>query len=321
MRFWLYAGIVFGASFSQAQESPRFQLTATCPAPVEQVICLEPSGRLQFGLAQGYAPPWALGGLVALHTQQEGVEYRFRLGAWFEGTMQWSLLEAFASATWGEFELSYGKRTHLGGPWDETLMGRDGRWGVFARYRLAQEPLLRLELAYLPHAGLAGGEAFAGVRYGLLQAGSFVEVLQTPNGLGELEPALRLNPRLGLQGRDAEIFWQLDRGFWARAAFPLPLGQALGTVLPCPCEADTEGWLQALNQGRFELSLWWNPEWNYLGENSPFLPEERLQAWLQQPRKLLLGMAYSWNEQLRLAVDLSRAPVEAVRFYVRYQWR
>lgn len=193
--------------------------------------------------------------------------------------------------------------------------------GVFTRYSPSELPWLGLELAYLPHAGLAGGQGFVGGRVDILQVGALLEMVQAPNDLGDLEPSIRLVPRLGLQGAQMGLFWQWDRGFWGTFSLPLPLGQALALVLQCPCEAEAQAWVEALDQSRLEGLLWWNPVWDYLGENSPFLPEERFQAWLSAPRKLLLGLAYSWNNQLRLAVDLSRAPVEAVRVYGQFYWR
>lgn len=312
-------------AFAQSESA----VTWDCAVPAEKVVCLQPSGLVQFGLSRNGAlnqpaplePALALGARLQVQTLWEGVGYFADLGIWYEGAVQFGLLEAFAQADLGEFGVSFGKRRDYSGPWDDTLMGRDGRWGVFVRYGPAEVPWLGLEAAYLPNTGLAGGQGFVGVSAEILRVGTFIEIVQVPNGLAEQEPTLRLLPRIGAYVRDVEVFWQADRGFWSRASLPLPLGQALGWVLQCPCEADTEAWLEALDRSRLEVSLWWNPEWDYLGENSPFLPQERLRAWLLEPRKLLVEMAYNWNEQLRLAVDLSRAPVEAIRFYVRYQWR
>lgn len=306
-----------------------FRVAWDCRAPAERVICLQPSGLLQFGLSWNGALnqpgplelALALGTRLQVQTLWEGVGYFTDLGLWYEGAMQFGLLEAYAQADLGEFGLSLGKRRDYSGPWDDTLMGRDGRWGVFARYQPVEVSWLGLEAAYLPNAGLAGGRGFVGAGAGIFQLGTFVEIVRTINGLGELEPSLSLHPRIGLQGQEVEVFWQSDRGFWGRAILPLPLGQALGWVLQCPCDADTEAWALALDRSRLELSLWWNPEWAYLGESSPFLPQERFRAWLEEPRKLLVGVAYSWNDQLRLAVDLSRAPVEAVRIYLQLHWR
>lgn len=302
--------------FACAQEEGAFQIAWDCLIPEEKVICLRPAGLLQGGLIYSSPPGsseigWALGGRLQAQTQQAGVRYQAELGLWYEAALQWGLLEAFVEQDLGVFWLSLGKRRDYSGPWDDTLMGRDGRWGLFARYN----PGVALELAYLPHAGLAGGQGFVGGRADIFQVGTFVEVVQVPNALGEPEPSIRLVPRLGLQGAQMGLFWQWDRGFWGTFSLPLPLGQALALVLQCPCE------VEALDQSRLEGLLWWNPVWDYLGENSPFLPEERFQAWLSAPRKLLLGLAYSWNNQLRLAVDLSRAPVEAVRVYGQFYWR
>lgn len=312
-----------------AQSESAFKVSWDCVVPAEKVVCLQPSGLVQVGFSRNGAlnqpaplePALALGARLQVQTLWEGIGYFVDLGIWYEGAMQFGLLEAYAQADLGEFGLGFGKRRDYSGPWDDTLLGRDGRWGVFGRYRPAEVPWLGLEAAYLPNAGFACGQGFVGARAGIFQLGTLVEIVQTPNGLGEQEPSLSLHPRVGLQGQDVEVFWQWDRGFWSRASLPLPLGQALGWVLQCPCEADTVAWLEALDLSRLELSLWWNPEWDYLGENSPFLPQERFRAWLQEPRKLLLGMAYQWDNRLRVAVDVSRAPVEAIRLYVRYQWR
>lgn len=319
-------------AFSQlvfAQDGSGFRVSWDCVVPEDKVVCLQPSGVLQFGLGRngvsGQPAPLelglALGGRVQAQTRWEGVTARADLGLWYESVVQLGLLEALAEVDLGEFGLSLGKRRDYSGPWDDTLMGRDGRWGMFARYRPAELPWLGLEVAYLPNAKFSGGQGFVGGRAGIFQLGTFVEIVQIPSGLGEPEPSLSLNPRLGLQGREVGLFWQWDRGLWSTASLPLPLGQALAFVLQCPCDSDTQAWVEALDKSLMEGLLWWNPEWDYLGENSPFLPEERFQAWLQEPRKLLIGAAYNWNDQLRLGVDLSRAPVEALRLYLRLYWQ
>lgn len=312
-----------------AQSESALKVAWDCGAPAEKVVCLQPSGLVQVGFSQNgglnqpapLEPALAFGARVEVQTLWEGVGYVADLGLWYEGVVQFGLLEAYIHEDLGEFGWSLGKRRDYSGPWDDTLMGRDGRWGVFAGYRPSEVSWLGLELAYLPNAGLAGGRGFVGAGAGIFQLGTFVEIVQIPSGLGELQLSLSLYPRIGLQGQEVEVFWQSDRGFLGRATLPLPLGQALNWVLQRPCDADTEAWALILDRSRFEISLWWNPEWDYLGENSPFLPQERFQAWLQAPRKLLVGMAYSWNEQLRLAVDLSRAPVEALRVNLQLQWR
>jgi len=312
-----------------AQNGEEFRVSWDCVVPREKVVCLQASGLLQFGLQQNAAlnqpvrlePRLALGGRLQAQTQWEGVGIRGDLGLWYEAMVQLGLLEAYAQVDLEEFGLSLGKRRNYSGPWDDTLMGRDGRWGVFARYTPAEVSWLGAEVAYLPNAGFAGGQGFVGVSAGIFQLGTFVEIVQTPSGLGEPGSSFSLQPRVGLQGREVELFWQSDRGFWSSASLPVPLGQALASVLHCPCDSDTQAWVKTLDRSRFNLFLWWNPEWDYLGENSFFLPEERFQAWLQEPRKLLIGVAYSWNDQLRLGVDLSRAPVEALRLYLRIYLR
>ncbi|GIW36911.1 MAG: hypothetical protein KatS3mg073_1056 [Meiothermus sp.] len=329
MRVVLLSSLLALLPLAFAQSESAFKVAWDCGAPAEKVVCLQHSGLVQVGFSRNgglnqpvsLEPALALGARLQVQTLWEGVGYLADLGLWYEGAVQFGLLEAYIHEDLGEFGLSLGKRRDYSGPWDDTLVGRDGRWGVFARYRPAEVSGLGLEVAYLPNAGLAGGQGFVGAGAGIFQLGTFVEIVQIPNGLGELKPSLSLYPRVGLQGQEVEVFWQSDRGFWSRASLPLPLGQALGWVLQCPCNADTEAWALILDRSRFEISVWWNPEWDYLGENSPFLPQERLRAWLQEPRKLLLGMAYSWNEQLRLAVDLSRAPVEALRVYFQLHWR
>jgi len=239
---------------------------------------------------------------------------RADLGLWYEAAAQLGLLEAYAEANLGELGFSIGKRRNYSGPWDETLMGRDGLWGLFVRYRPAEQPRLAVDIAYLPSAGLAGGRAFLGGQAGIFQAGAFVEIVRTQRAA---LLSVALNPRLGLAGQEVEFFWQLDRGFWSAVSLSL----ALARFLPYPYDAEKRVWLQLLDRGRLELLLWWNPEWGYLAEDSPFLPEDRWRAWLLQPRKLLIGAAYNWNDLLRLGVDISRAPVEAVRLYLRLYWR
>lgn len=329
MRIALLASVLAISQLVFAQNGSTFRVSWDCVVPEEKVLCLQPSGMVQFSLGYNGAPgpsaslEWglALGGRVQAQTRWEGIRARADLGLWYDSALQFGLLEAFAETDLGEFVLSLGKRRDYSGPWDDTLMGRDGRWGVFVRYGPSEIPWLSLGMAYLPRSGLVGGQGFVGASAGIFQLGTFVEIVQIPSGLGEPEPSLSLIPRMGLQGREVGLFWQWDRGFWSTASLPLPLGQALAFMLQCPCDAETQAWLAALDRSRFELLVWWNPEWEYLGENSPFLPEERLGAWLREPRKLLAGAAYSWNDQLRLAVDLSRAPVEAVRVYLQLHWR
>ncbi|MGK0617860.1 hypothetical protein [Meiothermus cerbereus] len=318
------AGLWVLAQLTFAQDNPDFRVSWACRVPEEKVVCLQPSGLVQWSLgysSQSVQPGLALGGHLQAQTQWEGVGIRADLGLWYDAALQVGLLEAYAQLSWETFGLSVGKRRQLSGPWDDTLVGRDGLWGLFGRYRPAELPWLGVDIAYLPNAKLAGGRIFLGAQADIFQAGTFVEIVRTRNELGELAPALHLNPRLGLAGQEVEFFWQLDKGFWGRASLPLALGQALGSLWPCPCDAETQAWLEALDRSRFELLVWWNPEWEYLGENSPFLPEERFGAWLLEPRKLLAGAAYSWNDRLRLAVDLSRAPVEALRVYLQLHWR
>jgi hypothetical protein len=328
MRIALLASFLAFSQLVFAQNGSAFRVSWDCVVPEEKVVCLQPSGVLQFGLgfngvlSQPTALDWvvALGVRVQAQSHWEGVTARADLGLWYDSALQFGLLEAFAETDLGEFGLSLGKRRDFSGPWDDTLMGRDGRWGIFARYNPTEAAWLGLQMAYLPHVGFVGGQGFVGGSAGVFQLGTFVEIVQIPSGLGEPEPSLSLIPRLGLQDREVGLFWQKDRGFWSTASLLLPLGQALAWVLQCPCDSETQAWVEALDKSRFEALLWWNPEWDYLGENSPFLPEDRLRAWLQEPRKLLMGAAYSWNNQLRLGIDLSRAPVEALRFYIRLQW-
>lgn len=315
---WILLQVAF------AQEETEFRISWECLAPEEKVLCLKPSGLVQWGLvasSQSVQPGLALGGHLQAQTQWEGVGVWADLGLWYDAAVQFGLLEAYAEVNWASLRLNLGKRRHLGGPWDDTLVGQDGLWGVYGQYRPAELVWLGVETAYLPHAGFAGGRVFLGAQADIFQVGTFVEIVPTLNDLGEPVSYLQLNPRLGLRGREVEAFWQLDRGFWIRASLPLPLGLALASLVQCPCDADAQALFEDLNRGRFELLVWWNPEWDYMGENSPFLPEDRFQAWLQEPRKLLIGAAYSWNNQLRLGVDLSRAPVEALRLYLRLYWQ
>jgi len=319
-------------AFSQpvfAQNDSEFRVSWDCVLPVERVVCLQPSGLLRFSLGRNGAlsqpaalePTLAFGGRLLMQTRWEGLAIQADLALWYESVLQWGLLEAFTTWNWGEYTLSLGKRGAYSGPWDDTLMGRDGRWGLFARYTPVDLPWLDIEMAYLPNGRFSGGQGFVGANAGIFRMGTFVEVVQMPNGLGELEPSFSLNPRVGLLGREVGLFWQSDRGFWGSASLPLPLGQVLAFVLQCPCDADTQSWVEALEKSRLEGFFWWNPEWDFLGENSPFPPEERFGAWLQEPRKLLIGAAYSWNDRLRLGVDLSRAPIEALRLYLQLHWR
>lgn len=328
MRIVLVVGFWTLSQLVSAQDASAFRVAWECTVPEERVFCLSASGLLQFGLRRDGFPGQptpvelglAFGAGLQVQARQERVMIRASLGLWYESVMHLGLLEAYTQIDSEEFALSLGKRRDYSGPWDDTLMGRDGRWGVFARYAPAEISWLGVEMAYLPNVGIRGGQVFVGSRLDIFQLGTFIEMVQLSRGLGALQPSLSLHLRLGLQGLQVGVFWQQDRGFWSTASLPLPLGQALGHVLQHPVDAETQACIQALDQSRVEWLLWWNPAWEYLGEHSPFLPERRIEAWLQKPRKLLIGTAYS-NDQLRLGIDLSRAPVEAVRLYLQLYWR
>ena len=315
----LLAGLWILTQLAFAQDNQGFRLSWACWFPEKKVLCLRPSGVLQWTLLPSSQPPQniALGGRLQAQIQWEAVEVWADLGLWYEAAVQLGLLEAYAKVDLGELGLSIGKRRDYSGPWDETLMGRDGLWGLFARYRPAEQPRLAMDIAYLPSAGFAGGRAFLGAQADIFRAGAFVEIVRTQGQFGEALLSIALNPRLGLAGQEVEFFWQLDRGFWGQVYLPL----ALARFLPSSYGAETQVGLQVLDRARLELLLWWNPEWGYLAEDSPFPPEDRWRAWLLQPRKLLIGASYNWNDLLRLGVDISRAPVEAVRLYLRLYWR
>ncbi|RDI96170.1 hypothetical protein DV704_04460 [Meiothermus sp. QL-1] len=259
MRGWLLGALLGGS------------LALACPP--EGVLCLQPSFRLELALnrleAQPLTPGGALGALLELRAQEAGVDYSFKLGLWYAEALQWGLLEAQGSTRLGPVWLAYGKRTGLGGPWDETFLGPDGRWGVFARYE-------GLSAAYLPHPGLVGGELYLGLQQAGLEAGGFLEVAAG---------TLRLNPRVGWQGPGFALYWQAERGFWGRLALPFGL----------------EGF------------FWWSPDGG--------LWEQGVWAWLLRPRKLLWALGYTPDERLGLGLQVSQAPVEAARLYLRFHLR
>ncbi|WP_027882660.1 hypothetical protein [Meiothermus rufus] len=292
MRWIVALGLMLGALAVAQDLSPR----RGCGLPAEGEVCLSALGLLRLeggGLAAG--------GLLEGRGRAEEAELRFSLGLWYQGAWQWGLLEAYLEGRLADLTLSLGKRVGLGGPWLDTLMGQDGRWGVFASY---PAEAVVLELAYLPHPRLAGGQGYLGFVWAGLRAGGLVEV----------EAGVRFIPRIGLLGPLGELFWQEDRGFWARGSVPLPLGQALAQLAPAEAGSEWAAWVEALDKSGLEGVLWWNPEWDYLRQGS--LPS----FWLS-PRKLLLGLAYTWDKQVRGGLEVSLAPVEALRVYLELQGR
>ncbi len=294
MRGLFALGLVLGLLAVAQDVSPRWLWG--CARPAEGEACLNPSGLLR--LEGGSL---AVGGLLEGRARTEEAEFGFSLGLWYQGAWQWGVFEAYLEGALADLSLSLGKRVGLGGPWLDTLMGQDGRWGVFASYPV--EPVT-LELAYLPHPGLAGGQGYLGFLWAGLRAGGLVEV----------EAGVKLIPRVGLQGPLGELFWQEDRGFWAKGAWPLPLGQALALLAPAEAPSEWAAWVEALDKSGLEGMFWWNPEWAYLRQGS--LPE----FWLS-PRKLLLGLAYTWDKRVRGGLEVSLAPVEALRLYLELQGR
>lgn len=320
-------------SLSLAQSSPPENpvFTPECPARPAEKICVEPSVLLRLGLNRNDAGTWgaqvSFGVKAELSARVTPVDLAAIPALWFDGVFQADLLEAYAAAPVGDFSLSVGKRTGLGGPWDDTLMGRNGRWGVFAQYSPSELGWLGVEAAYLPRPGFAGGQGFLGVQANLFHLGTFIEAVQ---GRG-----VQLNPRVGLGYGASGLYWQLDRGFWADLNTPLPLGQALAYSLQCPPDSSVACWgrtlpelgdqgvqrlLNALDEAQFGLSLWWNPDWGLLGTTDPDTGDTlSFLDWLTRPQKFYLGLSAALRNY-RLGLDASLAPVNGYRVYLELRW-
>lgn len=297
---------------------------AGCAQGSPEPVCLRPEVVLRWGLNQVNGSPaegrLSFGVKLGVYTAFPEFALELQPALWVDSTLQADLLEAAASTEFGPLWLSLGKRTDYSGPWSQTLMGYNGDWGLFARYRLLEG--WRAEAAYLPRSGLAGGRGFLGIQAGWVRAGGFLEV-------GEVGAALI--PRIGVAWGDGDLYWQLDQGFWSDLQGPLPLGQALAYSLRCPQEGNALCWgrllpeendptvqnlLQTLDTGRWGLLLWWNPDWNLWGSLDPVTGDTLpFLDWLAQPKKLLLQLSAGLQSG-GLGFDLSLAPVGAYRVYL-----
>lgn len=322
----LRCGLFLLAFYSLALAQSLSFLPECAPGSPEPV-CLSPEIVFRLGLnrVDGVSPEGRLsfGVKLAARAVLGGFELKLRPAVWVDPTLQADLLEAQASTELGPVGLSLGKRTDYSGPWDETLVGRGGAWGLFAHYRPPTLGWLMAEAAYLPNPGLAGGRAFLGVRVGPVRAGSFLEVV---GGAG-----LVWTPRVGLEGGESDVYWQSDRGFWTDLHGPLPLGQILAYSLRCPPGGNALCWgrglpeesdsalvslLHTLDEGRFGLLLWWNPDWALLGSTDPDTGDtQAFLDWLTRPKKFFFGLS-TGLQQYRLGLDLSLAPVGAYRIYL-----
>ena len=327
MRLRLRAGMILLfclVSLGWAQSSP--QLSPECSLEQPQPFCIRPSVLMRLGLNRAESGTWAAQVAFGVKAEARGrwgtVNFSATPALWVDNSLQADLLEAYASAPLGSFRLELGKRTGYGGPWDDTLLGRNGRWGLFAHYSPAELPWLGAEAAYLPHPGFAGGEGFLGAQVGPLRLGSFIEAVE---GAGA-----QWSPRVGLEFGSGDLYWQSDRGFWADVNTPLPLGQALayglrclpdsgacwGRGLPALDDPNVQTLLKGFNEGQFGLSLWWNPDWALLGTTDPDTGDTlSFLGWLTRPQKFFLGLTATLR-QFRFGFDASLAPVGGYRVYL-----
>lgn len=315
-------------SLGLAQNSPQSPVFSWDCAALPGQVCLEPRGLLQLGLSRTDPASWgervAFGIKLEATTSLEALEFKAVPALWVDNTLQADLLQAYAASAWGDIRLSLGKRLKYGGPWDDTLLGRNGHWGVFAHYTPTALDWASVEAAYLPDPGLAGGQGFVGAQAGPFRLGTFAQVIQG---------GLQWNPRVGLEWGQNEVYWQSDRGFWANLHTPLPLGQIVAYSLECPPTSEASCWgrglpeqsdpsvqalLRLLDEGELGLLIWWNPDWSLLGQNDPNtgLPLSFLD-WLGQPKKFYLSLSTTLR-QVRLGLDASLAPVGAYRVYLEF---
>lgn len=213
----------------------------------------------------------------------EGVNLKASGALWAQNTLQATFLEVYAAYPVDNFELSAGKRTLYSGPWNQTLMGLEGQWGLFARYNLPNLPL-SFELAYLLLT-----EGYIGARIGSVQLGTLLVIKDPDPLLGQTDSQLVLNPRVGLELEPVKLYWQSDRGFWLQADYPVDPDYSLSGL------------------------IWWNPGWQYL--DTTIQPDPDWESWLTKPNKLLFTVSGNWQNQFRLGLDVSVAPAEAYRLW------
>jgi len=286
---------------------------------------LQPSALFRFDFSRSGGtnvvaqPGGAFGVRLDVNSDLQGIALDASGAFWAQNSLQAALLEAYAAAPLADFELSVGKRTLYAGPWDQTLMGLEGQWGLFIRYNPYQQLVdwlppdgLGLEVAYLP---LTSG--YLGARVGPVRLGSLLGVRKSQRYnvvLGDYEDELALYPRVGLDLTPVNLFWQSDRGFWATSTIPLrPIVEA---VLP-PSDPGLQTLFSELEQSRLEFLTWWSPDWEYLFPTVP-LAQADAASFFSKPKKLLLSAWGSWRDQIKLGFDASIAPAEAYRLWLEF---
>jgi hypothetical protein len=294
----------------------EFGSNCEVPRPGLSTYCLKPSAVLQpawnfsnasvtnngFGLAFGIKLETDAridlsqgASLFDRRRQDEILVLRAVPALWLEGLWQFSFLELYAQFPIAGAEITLGKRSDVGGPWDDTIMGREGRLGIFADLTSTADSSLTIDLAYFFLPDFRGGQFFAGVRSGPLRAGIYTETIQQP------DIVVQISPRLGYDTPDFEVYWQRDRGFWSEGRL------SFGLFDPTLADVALEG------------SVWWNPDFRVfdsVGSSS----SEQFQAFFLSPQKLLFGTALSWQSYAKFGVEVSRAPVQNIRVFFRLTW-
>lgn len=249
---------------------------------------LKPSALFRYELSGSSGAALQLGGAFGVKLEAsglvEGISLKASGALWAQYSVQATFLEAYASYPLDNFELSLGKRTLYAGPWNQTLMGLEGQWGLFARYNLSGPLPLSFELAYLLLT-----QGYIGASIGPVQVGTLLVIKEPDPLLGQTDSQLVLNPRIGLELAPVRLYWQSDRGFWLQADYPL----------------DSEYSLSGL--------IWWNPGWEYL--DTTLQPEPDWGSWFSKPDRLLFTLAASWQDQFRLGLDASIAPAQAYKLW------
>lgn len=249
-------------------------------------VRLEADARLD--LSQGAS-------LFDRRRQDEILVLRAVPALWLEGLWQFSFLELYAQLPLAGAKITLGKRSDVGGPWDDTIMGREGRLGIFADLTSFADSTLTVDLAYFFLPDFRGGQFFAGVRSGPLRAGVYTETIQQP------DLTVQISPRLGYDTPEFEVYWQRDRGFWSQGRL------SFGLFDPGLADLGLEG------------LVWWNPDFRVF--DSVGVPaNQQFETFFLSPQKLLFGAALGWHPYATLGVEVSRAPIQNVKLYFRLSW-
>jgi hypothetical protein len=263
----------------------------------QETLCLRPFGVLRGAWVPGLtAVQFSAGVSLGATYMLDNLKLQAQPALVIDSTgLQVDLIQAFVELSAGEARLGLGKKAVYSGPWDDALLDRWGKWGLWVLY--AGLEAADLELAYMAH-GSGGGQGFVGIRLGAWQLGTFIEAIRTKDPIPESR--VIWSPRLGFSGSPVQVYWQLDRGVWTEARFVVPLSRNKKDDLA------------------IESLFWWNPNWGVFSDDSVD-PADRWALWIQEPSKLYASLGLSWQDEIKLGLDLSRAPVEQVRVYL--EWR